>query len=619
MSNSNLFGAELTAVLELGKIAAELTGVQLTERHHTMIASRLQKRMAELKLSSLTQYVQFYYQNRFQENQKLISLLTTHHTYFFREYSHFEFLLNETIPALLPLIQSRPDKSLKIWAAACSRGQEVYSLAMFLDFHLKKFDPAIKFEILGTDIDSESIAIASNGVYLRSELKSAPLSLVADHWAKGSGDIEAYVKAKKTIRRFCSFNQANLLELKKGSEPVMKFDVVFCRNVFIYFNQEQIKSITTQFMDRLNPNGFLFVGISESLTSLGLAIKNCGPSVYRHQIRELTEKVLSKPIASVKKTPIRILCVDDSPAILTLLKKIFSENKEEFEVVGTAVNGLDAEKKLKELKPDVLTLDIHMPEQTGIEYLQKNFSPHHPPVIMVTSVAREDSGLAGKALTLGASDYVEKPALSNLAERGEELRTKVRCAVFSKGQSKSSLTLDRSFQIRRTKSIPTPESKLRVVFFSLSQRAQIKTLLNEWSGKQPASFLMVDGSSAILPSIAATMSQETGKKIQYVEKFPTHPVCDAIYLMDFYSTAAQLKVCTDRLKTSVIVYGDVSKRNAEYLLSLQGVHLVLEDLGEGKGTKTLMDVADDVVLSTSFTYLSEEFFCKPDHTEKKVS
>ena len=628
MSQIQLSGSEMAAVQELCKIAADLTGVQLTDRHQIMITSRLQKRLVDLKLNSLSEYLMFYRHNRHQEDQKLISLLTTHHTYFFREYSHFEFLLSDVLPPLLPLILARPDKTIRIWAAACSRGQEVYSLAMFLDFHLKKINPSLKYEILGTDIDSESIAIANNGVYFRSELKSAPLSLVADHWAKGSGEIEAYVKAKKSIRQFCSFRPANLLELKAGSEPNEKFDIIFCRNVFIYFNSQQIKAITQQFITRLAPAGFLFVGISESLNSLGLALKTCGPSVYRHQSIALDKSISkvkeSTPVRSVpmvsKQTPIRVLCVDDSPVILTLLKQILSDGgKNEFEVVGTAVNGIDAAKKVQELRPDVMTLDIHMPEQTGIEYLEKNFKSGHPPVIMVTSVAREDSSLAGKALSLGAADYVEKPALSNLPERGEEIRTKLRCALLSSNTGVTHLGLDRAFQTKGTVSVERADEKLRVVCFSLSARERVKNLLKEFQGDQPSCVLMVEGGALALPAVADYLTRETGKKVQYSENSPTQFEPNTIFLVDLASSVDIVQKTALKKETSVLVFGELAKLSAERLLLFRGAHLVLEDLGGGKGSQILQDVANDIVLSTSFSYLSDEYFCKLDQRKKKAA
>ena len=619
------------AIAKIAVLARELTGVQLSDRHQSMIASRLNKRLSELGLESLSDYVNYFYAHRLEETPKLVGLLTTHHTYFFREFSHFEYLLSHALPELIPIIKARGDGKLRIWAAACSRGQEVYSLAMYLDLHLKRLDPSIQYEILGTDIDPESVAIAKNGVYLRSELKEIPLPLLADHWVKGTGEIEAYAKAKKSLRDHCRFHSANLLELKPGSSPNEKFDLIFCLNVFIYFNQDQIRSITQELLSRLTLEGFFFIGISESLSGLKLPVGSPGPSVYRHKAQHDISLTKNKPVlaktssrqssagtktvlpglkvAEAVAKPIRVLCVDDSPSILTLLKQILSK-EHGFEVVGVAKNGLEASKQVAALNPEVLTLDIHMPEQTGIEYLEKNFKPGHPPVVMVTSVSRENADLAGRALSLGAADYVEKPALTNIAERGEEIRNKVRCSLLMKtAASPSHLSLDRSFQ--KASRIEKPETKLRIVVLPLSARSKLKFLFNEWTGVQPPTLLFVEGAKDALPALAETLSKEVGHKITAPTSAPASLNPNEIILLDF-SSAAQSVIAgiAKNKKISILVFGDIPKASAEKILQFQGAHLVLEDLGSGKGAKALIDVANDIVLHTSFAYLSNEFFAE---------
>jgi chemotaxis protein methyltransferase CheR len=617
------------AIVKLSLLARELTGVQLSERHQSMIASRLYRRTSELGLESLSDYVNYFYENRIEETPKLVGLLTTHHTYFFREFSHFEFLLNQALPELIPVIRARGDKKLRIWVAACSRGQEVYSLAMYLDLHLKRFDPSIRFEILGTDIDPECVAIAKNGVYLRSELKAVPLALLGGHWVKGTGGIAAYAKAKKTLRDHCRFHSGNLLDLSLGSTPNEVFDLIFCRNVFIYFDKDQIRAISEQLLSRLAPEGFFFIGNSESLAGLNLRVGSRGPSVYRHKKYHdmhlkkrkhapiktpSTQSTLGAKVASSQPKasedvakPIRVLCVDDSPSILTLLKQILSK-EHGFEVVGVAKNGLEASKQVSTLKPDVLTLDIHMPEQTGVEYLEKNLKSGHPPVVMVTSVSRENAELAGRALTLGAADYVEKPALANLAERGEEIRTKIRCALLmSAGTSAPHLSLDRSFQ--KASRIENPESKLRIVMLPLSARSKLKFLVKQWTGIQPATLLFVEGAKDALLSLAEALSKEVGHKISAPATLPAALNPGEITLLDFSSTVQSvLTGVAKNKKISISVFGDISKSSAEMILKFNGAHLVLEDLGFGKGAKALADFASDIVLHTSFAYLSNEFF-----------
>ncbi|MEN9723954.1 MAG: hypothetical protein RJB38_1940, partial [Pseudomonadota bacterium] len=631
---SSMSAADHDAIKHLSGVVRRITGVQLSDRHQAMVASRLQKRVAELGLGSLTDYVAYLGMHAEEETIKLVGLLTTHHTYFFREFSHFEYLRSQALPELIPLVRARPDKTIKIWSAACSRGQEVYSLAMYLKLHLPTLAPDVSFEILGTDVDKESVMMAINGVYPRRELKEAPLALLGDHWQRGSGEISDYVKAKKTLRDHCRFKVGNLLELTPDSPPQEHFDLIFCRNVFIYFTHDQIRDITRQLLGRMSPEGFLFIGISESLSGLELPVGSPGPSVYRHRAMmpkkatsyapalakapppsrsqpgatTATAEQQKVPAASASQQParIRVLCVDDSPSILTLMKRILSA-EEGFEIVGTAENGIEAAKQVAALKPDIVTLDIHMPQQTGVEYLERNYRKGHPPVVMVTSVSREDSGLAGRALSLGAADYVEKPALTNLLERGEEIRTKLRCAVMSAPTS-GARQLDRDFL--RSARLESPEKKLRLISCSLSSRQKIKALLQELQGKQPHCILLIEGSKAALPGLAKALSDETGKTIQHLESLPSSLPLDGVSLMDSSSALPEIKqkLGSER-QISILVYGEVSKAGAQRLLQLDGAQLLLEDLGSGKGAKALMEVASDVTPCTSFAYLSHEFFC----------
>ncbi len=216
-----------------------------------MVENRLRARMSRLRLDNISDYVRYLMANKESESQALLSLMTTHHTYFFREFNHFEFLLNKGLDQILAGVRARGDNTLRVWSAACSRGQEAYSLAMFLNFHVTRAFPGIKIEILGTDVDPESVAIATNGVYKHDELKQSPAMYVDGCWARGTEELSAFSKAKKVIRDMCRFEPGNLLSGQLPSKN--KFDLIFCRNVFIYFNEDQIKQVTRALIDRLEP------------------------------------------------------------------------------------------------------------------------------------------------------------------------------------------------------------------------------------------------------------------------------------------------------------------------------------------------------------------------------
>ncbi|MEK6623552.1 MAG: CheR family methyltransferase, partial [Bdellovibrionota bacterium] len=320
----------------VSELVSKITGVQLGTHQTAMVSSRLLKHLLDLGLSD-QEYADFFSKNQKSETQALISLLTTHHSYFFREYSQFEYLESVTLPALIKIARQREDRTIRLWCAACSRGQEVYSLSMALNRFLAEKAPDLRYKIWGTDVDEKSVQLAQNGVYLKEEMKEIPMAYLGNHWAPGTGEISHFVKAKKSIKEACSFSVLNLLEMS-AKRLSQSFDIIFCRNVFIYFSSQQIEKVAGEFIKLLTPEGLLFVGISESLRSLGLPIQSLGPSIYANAKRSVHPSAFP---SKCELSLIRVLCVDDSPSILLLLKKILT-NEFGFEIVGTAANGLEA-------------------------------------------------------------------------------------------------------------------------------------------------------------------------------------------------------------------------------------------------------------------------------------
>jgi chemotaxis protein methyltransferase CheR len=593
-----------SALDEICRIGHKLTGVQLSGRHQEMVKARLTSRINDLGLKGLAEYLDYLRAHPTLEEPRLVSLITTHHTFFFREFVHFEFVQKSALPSLIEEARARPDRKIRVFSAACSRGQEVYSLAMFLDFHLKTLAPDLSFEVVGADVDPESVMIAQNGVYQRKELKEAPLALLANHWAKGTGEIAEFVKARESLRTHCRFEVENLLD---GNPPIGmgKFDLIFCRNVFIYFNPSQIQLVVRKLLNRLTPGGYLCVGVSETLNQLELPIQSVGSSIYR-RANAVAPVVKVTPAPEVVRS-LRVLCVDDSPVILSLLKKQLTPDLG-FEVVGTAANGLEAAARVAELKPDIMTLDIHMPQQTGIEYLAKNFRAGHPPVVMVSSVSREDSDLAGQAFALGASDYVEKPALSNILERADEIRTKLRCA-FEAGRrgARTDLSVDRSFQ----RKLPAfdPAGCLIVVGMNLSGRDALNSLLRDLSHPRPPMVVLVDGARDSLSGIARVLGQGLGTNVEAPAEIPSSFKPGQIYLFDLSAQASTVAGTSGGCRAiSVMVLGELADRSAEKLVVFEGSQLLLEDSKWAKEKGALRRIASDIVPATSFAYLAGQYF-----------
>jgi chemotaxis protein methyltransferase CheR len=165
---------EKQLIAEVSRIISDITGIQLGDKQFALVQGRLAKRMRELRVETPSDYARHLNANYGIEVGVLTSLLTTHHTYFFREFVHFEYLLKNTLPGVIAEHRAKGENTIRIWSAACSRGQEVYSLSMFLHHHLPTIAPDMKFEIVGSDVCEESIAIAKNGVYTWDEIKAVP-------------------------------------------------------------------------------------------------------------------------------------------------------------------------------------------------------------------------------------------------------------------------------------------------------------------------------------------------------------------------------------------------------------------------------------------------------------
>lgn len=616
-SARRLSGSPVEFITAVSNKIMAITGVQLGEKQRAMVESRLKKRMGELQFSEMDEYEAYFNSNETSETAQLISLLTTHHTYFFREFAHFEFLSEKFLPLMIPVARKRADKTIRIWSAACSRGQEVYSLAMYLKFHLKTMAPDLKFSIMGTDVDPQSVGIASNGVYHRREIREAPMNYLADFWARGTGDIAEFVKAKAPLREGLSFKPMNLLELK-GKLPGEKFDLIFCRNVFIYFTPEQISSTSNEFVNHLSDEGVLILGISETLNGLGVPVVSKGPSIYTRPTNPLfftkpvtTEKTNVTPLPSATAQPVknqilRVFCVDDSSSIHTLLKQVLRK-EDGFEIVGTALNGVEAAKKIKEVgQVDVMTLDIHMPEMNGVEYLEKHFGNAHPPVVMLTSVSRDNADLAFRSLKLGASDFIEKPTLNNLAERGDEIRSKLKSAFKAKAMAQGGTNLSLDSQFKKSIVVKNPANKARVLICGLGDESKIVNYLKDLSGDQPPFYIFVEGAAEALPQFAQRISSLCGKTL----KDSSHATMlkpGEIGLFDFKTSFETVKGWHKGHRTALGVFGEISKAASQKVVQWTGTQILLEDLGGKQGAEKLQSVANDIFPATSFGYVSSEF------------
>jgi chemotaxis protein methyltransferase CheR len=599
-------------VSRIAKLIAEKSGNVLEEKQFPMIANRLNKRMISLNLKTLSDYESYLNKNKSTEVEELVGLLTTHHTFFFREFVHFEFIL-KNLKFLVEGVKKRGDNTLKIWSSACSRGQEVYSLAMFLKHHLKEIEPGLNFKILGTDIDVKSVEVGMNGVYHEREVKEIPSLYLADNVVRGKEDISDYYKFKKNITSHCEFKTFNLLTGKY--KDLGKFDLIFCRNVLIYFKDQDTQKVVNSFEQVLYDSGYLITGLSESLIGRVPKVNSLGASCYtftRDDVHKAPIKMNTAKLTEEKL--VKVLCVDDSPSVLKILANIFTKDAG-FEIVGTAMNGVEAETFLKNHQVDLVTLDIHMPEMDGVSYLRKNFRfGKHPPVLMISSVSRNDDALAQKALAFGASDFIEKPSLQDMEKKTLEIRTKAKVCIHRSSEKPHLTSFDLS--LKKNHKFKNVDNKLIVLHCSLIDRYKVGELLKDTQKEDMPPMVIIhseqnDAHKFLLMESIKLLS--TTWKVH--DSIPLNGKLEknSIYISEpdlLDSEFANVKKGRDTL---FMVFGAVPTLLSSHLSNLsKDVYLVIEEIKENN---SYMSLAREFVPITTMTYIIGQYFSR-DNNEK---
>jgi len=244
-------------------------GISLAPTKKDMVYSRLARRLRARQLDSFADYLRLLEEGDHQEWEAFVNALTTNLTSFFREPHHFQILAEQ-------LERAPVTRPVSIWTCASSTGEEPYSIAMTAFDALQGRAPV---RILATDIDTNVLATARQGVYPLDQLQKISPELQKRHFLRGEGNHQGYARVKDELRRLVSFRQLNLLD---ATWPMRgRFDFIFCRNVMIYFDKPTQHAILKKLAAYLQPDGLLFVGHSESFHSASDLFKICGNTVYR--------------------------------------------------------------------------------------------------------------------------------------------------------------------------------------------------------------------------------------------------------------------------------------------------------------------------------------------------
>jgi len=259
----------------------ELTaGIQLPESKVSMIEGRLRKRQRQTGHASLHEYINVVLNSDETEQERihLLDALTTNKTDFYREPDHFQTLRNHVLKTLAPLHQRGWKQPLRIWSAGCSSGEEPYTLAIEM-MELHRELPGLQFTIYATDISSSSLITARNATYAHKRVDPVPLVLRKRYFLRSRDQSKNLVCMGPELRNKVNFGFFNLLT----DEYIFQapFDIIFCRNVMIYFNNEGRNQVIDRFSDSLIEDGLLFIGHSETIANRPSNFKQVVPTVYQ--------------------------------------------------------------------------------------------------------------------------------------------------------------------------------------------------------------------------------------------------------------------------------------------------------------------------------------------------
>lgn len=262
-------------------ITAEL-GIKMPEGKLTMVQSRILRRVRELRLQSVEEYGDYFFSSAHEdEREQFINVITTNKTDFFREPEHFQYLVQRALPSLLP--NNGFPTRVNVWSAGCSTGEEPYTLGMILS-EFAKDHYGFDFSILGTDISTRVLSHAQKGIYQEPQIEPVPLDYRKKYLMRSRNPDSRQVRIVPQLRQRVSFHQLNFMDADYPIED--EFDIIFFRNVLIYFEKETQEEVINKMCRHLSPGGFLFVGHSESLATLDIPVVSVATSIFQKPTSE---------------------------------------------------------------------------------------------------------------------------------------------------------------------------------------------------------------------------------------------------------------------------------------------------------------------------------------------
>lgn len=253
------------------EIIGEHTGIVLSDVKRNMVYSRLSRRLRALKMNSFSEYCDLLRAEDKNELVNFVNAITTNLTSFFREKHHFEYMKEVLIPQIISQNDGR--KRIRIWSAGCSTGEEPYTIAMVLKEAISNIS-SWDIKVLATDLDSNVVATAKAGIYAEERIEGIEGSLKKRWFTRKDGQVQVSSDLKELI----TFNQMNLMHTWPFKGP---FDLIFCRNVVIYFSKDTQRELVSRYADLTKEKGYLFLGHSESLFKVSEHYKLIRNTMYQ--------------------------------------------------------------------------------------------------------------------------------------------------------------------------------------------------------------------------------------------------------------------------------------------------------------------------------------------------
>lgn len=255
-------------------------GIKMPEIKRTMLESRLQKRLRKLGMACFDEYSDYVFSSEGLANElvHMIDSVTTNKTDFFREPAHFDYLVDHALPELHKTTGAGIREPLKIWSAGCSSGEEPYTLAMVLSEYAKTVQ-GFDYTILGTDLSVQVLEKAVKAIYKESLVEPVPASYKKRYILRSKNRENAMVRVVPELRSKVRYRRLNLMDDELNVEGGM--DMIFCRNVIIYFERPVQQTLIRKLCGKLVEGGYLFLGHSETLHGMTLPLKQVAPMLYR--------------------------------------------------------------------------------------------------------------------------------------------------------------------------------------------------------------------------------------------------------------------------------------------------------------------------------------------------